>query len=98
MLEKSLAQGKHSRKVYSVLFFFLGCYVYLPRTLAPSCLVSSVPYPVDYELLEGRAHPFSTSVVTSYPQDTVAIPGLAQRRAEEMHLELSNEVATRDRR
>ena len=57
-----------------------------------------MPDPVDDELVVGRVHRFTTSVVTSHPQDNVAIAGLAQRRAKELHLELSSDVATRDRR
>lgn len=57
-----------------------------------------MPDPVDDELVMGRVHPFTTSVVTSHPQENVAIAGFAQRRAKELHLELSTEVATRDRR
>ena len=83
---------------FSLFFFFLGCCVYLPRILAPCCLVSSMPDPVDDELVVGSVHPFTTSVVSYHPQDNVAIAGFAQRRAKELHLELSNEVATRDRR
>ena len=95
--EKPLAQSKYSRKL-SLFSFFLECRVYLPRILAPCSLVSSMPDPVDDELVVGRVHPFTTSVVTSHPQDNVAIAGLAQRRAKELHLELSSDVATRDRR
>lgn len=91
-----MAQSKQKSVLW--FFFLLWCCVYLPRALAPFYLVSSLSYPLEYDLLVGRAHPFSTSVVTPHSQDTVVIPGLAQRRAEEMHLELSNEIATIGRR
>lgn len=65
--------------------------MYLPRALALFCLVSSLSYPADHELL------LTTSAVTPDTQDSVVLPGFAQR-VEEVRLELSNEITAIDRR
>lgn len=53
--------------------------MYLPRALAHFCLVSSLSYPADHELL------LTTSAVTPDTQDSVVLPGFAQK-VEEVRL------------
>lgn len=90
MLEQPLAQSKQQ----FALVIFPPVVLCVPAEgSGPILGASSLSHPGAFELLVGRAHPFSTSAVSSLPQGTVVLPGLAQRRAEEMHLELSHETA-----